>query len=95
MDQTAKLSITVTAEQARRIAERVQSGEYASASEVIREGLRSLERDEREHREVIEVIRARVDASLADTRPRLSLDDVRERMQARYEIAGARAPRKA
>ncbi len=51
MDQAEKLSVTVTAEQARKIREMVRSGAYASTSEVVRAGLRSLERDEEERRE--------------------------------------------
>jgi antitoxin ParD1/3/4 len=43
-----KLSITLAAERARRIREKVSSGAYGSNSEVIREALRGwLERDRR------------------------------------------------
>lgn len=41
-----KLSITLTDEQARRIRERVDAGEYASASEVVRSALQQWERTE-------------------------------------------------
>jgi antitoxin ParD1/3/4 len=71
-----KLSITVTEEQAALIQSKVDSGQYGSASEVIRAGLRSLERDEELHREQIESIRARVQASINDTRPRVSMDEM-------------------
>lgn len=41
----AKMSISVTDQQARWIDEAVKSGGYSSASEVIREALRGRERD--------------------------------------------------
>lgn len=87
MDQAEKLSVTVTAEQAKRIREMVQSGAYASTSEVIRAGLRSLERDEEEYRERLDSIRHRVRASIEDTSPSLSGEQVRRRLQERFERA--------
>ena len=46
--------------------ERVASGDYASLSEVIRAGLRALEREERA---LDAVLKARVEAALADPAP--------------------------
>jgi antitoxin ParD1/3/4 len=91
MDQAEKLSVTVTSAQARRIRERVESGEYASASEVIREGLRSLERSDEEHRERIEGIRARIQASLDDPRPSITAAEMRRRLRSLYveDMTGA------
>jgi antitoxin ParD1/3/4 len=49
MSKVEKLSVALTREQADMVREAVQSGEYASTSEVIREALRgwSQSRDER------------------------------------------------
>ena len=87
MDQAEKLSVTVTAEQARRIREMVQSGAYASSSEVIRAGLRSLERDEEEYQERLESIRQRVKASIEDPNPSMSGEQVKRGLQERFERA--------
>jgi antitoxin ParD1/3/4 len=46
MRKTQSLSITLPHEMARMIREKVQSGAYATESEVIREGLRALEAQE-------------------------------------------------
>lgn len=43
MRTTQQLSITLTNELAEMVRSRVESGEYASESEVIREGLRALQ----------------------------------------------------
>jgi antitoxin ParD1/3/4 len=43
MRSTQQLSITLPHEMAELVRKRVESGEYASESEVIREGLRALE----------------------------------------------------
>ena len=42
MRSTKQLSVTLPNEMAREVAAKVASGEYASESEVIREGLRAL-----------------------------------------------------
>jgi len=47
MRTTQQLSITLPNEMADLVRAKVQSGEYASESEVIREGLRALEARER------------------------------------------------
>ena len=43
MRSTKQLSVTLPKEMAKDIAEKVASGEYASESEVIRDGLRALQ----------------------------------------------------
>ena len=59
-------SVALTAQWGRWIDELVASGEYQSASEVIRDGLRAL-RDDREHRQAeLAEIRARLQHALAE-----------------------------
>jgi antitoxin ParD1/3/4 len=75
-----KLSITVTDEHARLLQDEVAKGRFASASELVREALRSFEREALEFEENIESIRERVRRSLADSRPSISSDEVRRRL---------------
>ena len=48
------------------VAERVQSGRYASASEVIRDGLRQLEHRDRRETAVVSLLREEVRKGLDD-----------------------------
>ena len=58
------MKVSLTPELERRIAEKVESGLYASASEVVREGLRLLfETDALQHRQLAQ-LRADIQAGL-------------------------------
>jgi antitoxin ParD1/3/4 len=81
MEPAEKLSVTVTPAMARMIREKVEDGSFGSASEVIRAALRAFGREEEEHAERMASIRARVKASIADTRPNLSGEEVRDRLR--------------
>jgi antitoxin ParD1/3/4 len=81
MESAEKLSVTVTAAQARLIHEKVANGSYGSASEVVRAALRALQREEEEHAERIASIKARIKASIEDPRPNLSSKQVRAHLQ--------------
>jgi antitoxin ParD1/3/4 len=88
MRTTRQLSITLPNEMADALRERVQSGEYASESEVIREGLRSLwARDQAVeawlHGEVAEAY----DALMAEPSRGVSADDLRRRLAAKRAAA--------
>jgi len=63
--------VTVTlGELTARAEARVRSGDYASMSEVVRAGLRALDREERL---LDALLKARVEEALADPRPAVSL----------------------
>lgn len=84
MAAVEKLSITLPSEMVSAIKERVHAGDYASTSEVLREAMRSWIRQEEEHSERMKAIKARVKASLDDTRPALPVDEVRRRLKLFY-----------
>lgn len=72
-----KISITVTPAMKRTLEERVASGQFASASELIREALRVWQRREDEHEQKLAALTARVQMSIDDPRPALTVDDAR------------------
>jgi antitoxin ParD1/3/4 len=73
-----KLSITLPSEMVMAIKSRVESGDYASTSEVFRAEVRVWLRQEEEYQERIASIRARVQASLDDPRPNLTMEEMDE-----------------
>ena len=54
-------NINLTGELDRFIEAKIQSGRYGNASEVVRAGLRTLEREEREYDLKLESLRAAID----------------------------------
>ncbi|AZV21707.1 type II toxin-antitoxin system ParD family antitoxin [Mesorhizobium sp. M7A.F.Ce.TU.012.03.2.1] len=81
MEPAEKLSVTVTPAMARMIRDKVEDGSFGSASEVIRAALRAFQREEKEHAERMASIRARVKASIEDTRPNHSGEEVRDHLR--------------
>ena len=63
---------------AEKVERRVAEGRYASASEVIRDGLRALDRED----ELFDaILKAKVLESLADPRPPISSDEMGRRIE--------------
>ncbi|ESY85303.1 type II toxin-antitoxin system ParD family antitoxin [Mesorhizobium australicum] len=83
MEAAEKLSVTVTPAMARTIRERVEDGSFGSASEVIRAALHAFQCEEEEHAERMASIRARVKASIEDTRPAIPLNEAIDRVKDR------------
>ena len=72
---------------AEKVERRVKEGRYSSASEVIRDGLRALDRED----ELFdEILRAKVQEALNDPRPPISLEEAFGRLAAKH---GARVRR--
>jgi antitoxin ParD1/3/4 len=69
---------------AEKVERRVKEGRYASASEVIRDGLRALDREDAL---LDEILKAKVAESLADTRPSVSIEGVDRSIGEWYEAA--------
>ena len=76
-----KLSVTITPAMATRIRAEVDAGHYGSASEVIRDALRLWEKRQQE----LDLLRARVKASIEDPRPRVPIKEAFERIRQRAE----------
>lgn len=76
MQHVERLSLTLPVEIARVIRSKVESGMYASNSEVVREAMRSWMEAEARRGERLDVIRAKIAAADADPRASLSDDEV-------------------
>lgn len=77
MAAVTKRTVSLPAEQAAYIDAKVAGGDYASASEVVRAGLRALrERDQVIERWLVEEVAPTYDAYLADPDNVLTLEEV-------------------
>ncbi len=93
MRSTQQLSITLPNEMAAQVRAKVATGEYATESEVIRDGLRTLlARDRAMERWLKEEVAPAYDALKADPSRAVPLKKVRERLAAEHERA-TREPR--
>ncbi len=93
MRTTQSLSITLPLEMAQMVKAKVSSGEYASESEVIREGLRSLAaRDAAIETWLRDHVAPTYDRVMADPEGKtLSADDARARLRAHMDAAVKKA----
>jgi putative addiction module CopG family antidote len=81
MRTTQQYSITLPHEMAEIVEEKVQSGHYASVSEVLRDGVRALiERDEAFEKWLREDVAASYDAHKADPSRAIPIEDVMGRI---------------
>ena len=85
MEHAEKLSITLTPHLAKLVRDSVESGRFASASEVIRDAMRVWQLREKEHEEVIASIRARVRASLDNANSPMPMKEAFEQLDKRIE----------
>jgi antitoxin ParD1/3/4 len=79
-------------EQQSSVDRRLASGEYESASDIVRAGLRALDREDALRDEGM---RQKIVSSLADPRPDVAAEDVFERLRAHHGeqvAAGRRKP---
>lgn len=83
MRTTQQFSVTLTHEMAEMVRAKVESGEYASESEVIRDGLRALQAHERALETWLrEHVAPAYDAMKADPSRAVSVEEVRASLAA-------------
>ena len=89
MRSSKPITVTLGPQQA-GVDSRLKSGAYASASEVMRAALRALDREEAA---LDEVLRRKVEASLADPCPSVAAEDVFSRLRAHHatQLGAARS----
>jgi antitoxin ParD1/3/4 len=80
MRTSKPISVTLGPQQA-SLERRLKSGQYDSASEVLRYALRALDREEAV---LDEALREKVRAAMVDPRPSVSADGVFKRLKARH-----------
>jgi len=85
MKPTEKLSITLPADMARMVREKVEGGAYASNSEVIREALRTWNEREAAKAQRLDEIRQRIAESINDPRPSLTAKEVSKRLKTLHQ----------
>jgi antitoxin ParD1/3/4 len=91
MRSTQALSITLPVEMARMVSEKVASGEYASESEVVSEGLRALaDRDATMERWLREEVTPAYDELKAHPERTVSLDEAFDHLEERIKSIAAR-----
>lgn len=83
MQNVERLSVTLPMEMARVIRSKVEAGQYASSSEVVREAMRYWMEAEARRGARLEVARARIVAADAGPREALSDDEVAARLERR------------
>jgi antitoxin ParD1/3/4 len=91
MRTTQQLSITLPNEMAEAVKSKVATGEYATESEVIRDGLRALlARDRAVENWLHEQVVPAYDALKADPARAVTIDDVRASLAAEHKAALAK-----
>ena len=89
MRSSKPISVTLGSQQA-SLERRLKSGQYSSASEVLRHALRALDREEAA---LDELLRERVRAAMADPRPSVPAEGVFKRLRDRHAKATKAAKR--
>ena len=78
---TEKLSISLPAEMVAEINQLVEAGRYSSPSEMVRDAIQALAREQEDHSDRLAEIRAGIARSLADPRPPVPADEAFERLR--------------
>ena len=92
MGAIERMTISMPAELAETLRQTVAGGEYASASEVVREALRDWTRNRDTERRELEALRAAIKAGL-DSGPGIPADQVFAELRARSAVKSRSVPR--
>ena len=87
MRPAEKLSITLPADMARMVRDKVEGGAYASNSEVIREALRAWQEREAMKAHRMKEIREKIAESVNDPRPSFTDKEVNRRLKKLHQKA--------
>ena len=94
MRTTSPLTVTLPHDMAAMVKEKVASGEYATESEVIRDGLRALQaRDEAIERWLRKEVAANYDAFAADSKSAIPAEDMMARLRKQHRARLAKRDR--
>jgi len=85
MQPAEKLSITLPADMARMVRDKVEGGSYASNSEVIREALRAWQEREAMKAQRLDDVREKIAESVNDPRPSLTAKEVSKRLKTLHQ----------
>lgn len=82
-------NINLTPEMDQFVIAKIESGQYADASEILRAGLRSLEHDERENQARLETLRSAIQAGIdSGVAEGDVIGRIRTRIRRRAEVTG-------
>jgi antitoxin ParD1/3/4 len=85
MPSVEKISIALPPEMAAQVRHAVETGEYASSSEVVRDALRDWARKRVPRASSIEDLRALWREAVRDNRPGVDMEEVMDRLQRKYQ----------
>jgi antitoxin ParD1/3/4 len=85
MPSVEKISIALPPEMVAQVRRAVETGEYASSSEVIRDALRDWTRKRTPHANNIEDLRALWREAVKDKRPGVAMEEVMDRLERKYQ----------
>ncbi|HUD54245.1 MAG TPA: type II toxin-antitoxin system ParD family antitoxin [Terracidiphilus sp.] len=95
MPSVEKISIALPAEMVRSLRRAVDSGEYASSSEVVRDALRDWTHKRKLRQQGLKELRALWRQALADKTPGVEVKNVMDRLERKYQaIADTAAVKK-
>ena len=85
MPSVEKISIALPPEMVAQVRRAVETGEYASSSEVIRDALRDWTRKRLPHANSIQDLRALWQEAVKDKRPGVAMEEVMDRLERKYQ----------
>ena len=81
MQNAEKVSVTMTPDMLRALRESVESGEFATTSEAMRDAVRVWQRQRIEYAERVQALRERVRRSLDDPEPSLTAEEAEAELE--------------